>query len=176
MGFPLNSVYTRSPDEISPFDANTTSIMQFGTGPKINSVKADDGNHQVVYFGFAFEQINDVNIVDTLVARSVRWLTEGIVLSNPVEGVVATSYKLDQNYPNPFNPTTMITYSIPKESQVSLIIYDVMGREVTELINERQSAGSYEVEFNASSIASGTYFYKLTAGEFVSVKKMTLLK
>jgi hypothetical protein len=176
VGFPLNSVYTRSPDEISPFDANTTSIMQFGTGPKINSVKADDGNHQVVYFGFAFEQINDVNIVDTLVARSVRWLTEGIVLSNPVEGVVATSYKLDQNYPNPFNPTTMITYSIPKESQVSLIIYDVMGREVTELINERQSAGSYEVEFNASSIASGTYFYKLTAGEFVSVKKMTLLK
>lgn len=174
--FTLNSVYTRSPDEISPIDANTSSIIQFLTGPKISSVKADDGNHRVVYFGFAFEQVNDATIADSLIARSVRWLTDGIILNNPTEETVASDYRLEQNYPNPFNPTTLISYSIPTESLVSLIIYDVMGREVDNLVNGRQSAGNYEIEFDASALASGTYFYKLTAGEFVSVKKMSLLK
>jgi hypothetical protein len=174
---PLNSVYaTRSPDEISAFDAFTTPIVQFGTGPKINSVRADNGNHKVVYFGFAFEQFNDLTIADTLVKRSVQWLTEGIVLDNPVEGTIPSAYTLEQNYPNPFNPATTISYSIPKESQVSLKIYDVMGREVVELISGKQSTGSYNVEFDAASLASGTYFYKLVAGDFISVKKMVLLK
>jgi hypothetical protein len=174
--FAMNAAYTRSPDEISPFDANTNPIIKFGSGPSINSVKADDGNHKVVYFGIGLEQIDDVNIIDSLVARSVRWLTEGIVLDNPVEGAVPTEYTLEQNYPNPFNPSTTISYSIPKEAQVSLKIYDVMGREVVEVVNERQSVGAYNVEFDAASLASGTYFYKLTAGEFISVKKMVLLK
>jgi hypothetical protein len=178
-GFSLKNVYTMSPDEISPFDANTTPIVQFNAGPKINSVKADNGNHKVVYFGIGFEQINDASnlgIVDTLVSRSVRWLTEGIVLDNPKEEFLVNSFSLEQNYPNPFNPSTTLAYSIPQESQVSLKIYDVMGREVVELASGKQTAGSYSVEFDASSLASGTYFYKLTAGEFVSVKKMVLLK
>jgi len=173
---PLNSVYTRSPDEISAFDAFTTPIVQFGSGPKINSIRADNGNHRVVYFGFAFEQFNDVTIADTLVKRSVNWLTDGIVLDNPAEVPVPSSYTLEQNYPNPFNPATTIAYSIPQESQISLKIYDVMGREVVELVSGKQSAGAYSVEFDAASLASGTYFYKLTAGEFISVKKMVLLK
>lgn len=174
--FAMNAAYTKSPDEISPFDANTSPIIKYGSGPAINSVKADDGNHKVVYFGIGLEQIDDVNIIDSLVARSVRWLTEGIVLDSPVEGAVPTEYTLEQNYPNPFNPATTISYSIPKESQVSLVIYDIMGRQVAELVNGKQSAGSYNIQFDASSVASGTYFYKLTAGEFISVKKMVLLK
>jgi hypothetical protein len=173
---PLNSVYTRSPDQISAFDASTTPIAQFGSGPNINSIKADNGNHKVVYFGFAFEQLNDLTVADTLVRRSIQWLTDGIVLDNSDKGSIITSYSLDQNYPNPFNPATTISYSIPNESQVSLKIYDVMGREVVELASGRQAAGFYNIEFDASSLASGTYFYKLTAGEFVSVKKMVLLK
>jgi hypothetical protein len=92
------------------------------------------------------------------------------------ESQIPTKFRLEQNYPNPFNPSTTIAYSIPKESQVSLKIYDVMGREVVEVMNGRQSAGDYNVEFGAASLASGTYFYKLTAGEFISVKKMVLLK
>ena len=172
----INSVYTRSPDEISAFDAFTTPIFIYGNGPKINSVKADNGNNKVVYFGFAFEQLNDLTIADTLVKRSVQWLTEGIVLDNPVEESVPSEYTLEQNYPNPFNPATTISYSIPKESQVSLVIFDIMGRQVAELVNSKQSAGSYNIQFDASSVASGTYFYKLTAGEFISVKKMVLLK
>lgn len=176
MVIPLNSVYTRSPDQISAFDASATPIAQFGSGPNINSVRADNGTHRVVYFGFAFEQLNDPAIPDTLVRRAVQWLTEGIVLDNSDKGGIVTSYSLDQNYPNPFNPATTISYSIPEESQVSLKIYDVMGSEVAELVNGRQLAGIYNANFDASSLASGTYFYKLTAGNFVSVKKMVLLK
>ena len=176
ISFSINAVYTRSPDEISPFDANTSPIIKYGSGPAINSVKADDANHKVVFFGIGLEQIDAVNITDSLVARSVRWLTEGIVLENQDDEVASISYDLGQNYPNPFNPSTTITYSIPDESKVSLKIYDIMGREIVELVNERQSAGSHVVKFDASSLASGTYFYKLTTGEFISVKKMTLLK
>jgi hypothetical protein len=176
MVIPLNSVYTRSPDQISAFDASAAPIAQFGSGPNINSVRADNGTHRVVYFGFAFEQLNDPAIPDTLVRRAVQWLTEGIVLDNSDNGGIVKSYSLDQNYPNPFNPATTISYSIPEESLVSLKIYDVMGSEVAELVNGRQLAGIYNVNFDASSLASGTYFYKLTAGDFVSVKKMVLLK
>lgn len=176
MVIPLNSVYTRSPDQISAADASTTPIVQFGSGPNINSVRTDNGTYKVVYFGFAFEQLNDLTIPDTLVRRAVRWLTEGIVLDNSDKGNIVTSYSLDQNYPNPFNPATTISYSIPEESQISLKVYDVMGREVSELVSGRQLAGAYNVEFDASSLSSGTYFYKLTAGNFVSVKKMILLK
>jgi hypothetical protein len=90
-------------------------------------------------------------------------------------------YTLYQNYPNPFNPTTTIRYSIPAaETQnfasVQLKVYDVLGREVTTLVNEEKKPGNYEVRFNASNFASGVYIYRLTAGNFVSVKKMMLLK
>lgn len=177
--FSLNSVYDKSPDQISPLDASADSMFYFLTGPAVNSIRIDGSNYKAVYFGLGFEQINDINnvgIVDTLVARSVRWLTEGIILNSPSTESTVISYKLDQNYPNPFNPSTTISYSIKRESDVSLKVYDIMGREVSSIVNERQIAGSYDVEFDASLLASGIYFYKLAAGDFVSVKKMILLK
>ncbi|MBT8381260.1 MAG: T9SS type A sorting domain-containing protein [Ignavibacteriaceae bacterium] len=175
--FSLQSIYTMHPDEISPNGPNANTILTYGTGPSINSIKADDGNHKVVYFGIGFEQINDAGgIVDSLVARSVRWLTEGIVLNNRNENQVVSSYSLQQNYPNPFNPSTTIKYSLAEDVNVNLKIYDVMGREITELVNEKQNAGSHQYYFDASNLSSGIYFYKLTAGDFISVKKMTLLK
>jgi hypothetical protein len=106
----------------------------------------------------------------------VRTFSTQIVGISDDESQVPTEFSLEQNYPNPFNPSTTLAYSIPKESQVSLKIYDVMGREVVELVNGRQTAGAYTVDFDAASLASGTYFYKLTADDFVSVKKMVLLK
>jgi hypothetical protein len=106
----------------------------------------------------------------------VRTFSTLIVGVGDDESQVPKEFSLEQNYPNPFNPSTKIAYSIVKESDVSLKIYDVMGREVAELVNGRQVSGAYSVEFDASSLASGTYFYKLTAGEFTSVKKMVLLK
>lgn len=89
---------------------------------------------------------------------------------------VPNGFTLKQNFPNPFNPSTKISFSIPKESFTSLIIYDNLGREVSRLVNERLNSGVYEVNFNAANLNSGTYFYKISAGNFSSVKKMTLVK
>jgi len=83
---------------------------------------------------------------------------------------------LSNNYPNPFNPSTKINYQIPELSFVTLRVYDVLGNEIAALVKGEKPAGSYEVEFNASSIPSGIYFYKLQAGSFVETKKMVLMK
>lgn len=85
-------------------------------------------------------------------------------------------FALAQNYPNPFNPTTNITYSIPDGNFVTLKVYDMLGREVAVLVNENKPAGQYTIEFNASNLPSGTYVYKLTAGSYNVVKKMSLVK
>lgn len=85
-------------------------------------------------------------------------------------------YELKQNFPNPFNPQTTIRFSIPKNDLVSLKVFDINGREVQNLINENKNSGSYEVNFNASSLSSGVYFYKLNTSSFSSIKKMTLIK
>ena len=93
-----------------------------------------------------------------------------------IKGALPDKFELSQNYPNPFNPTTLIKYSLPKAGNVSLKVYNVLGKEVATLVNGYQTAGNYKVEFNARGLASGLYFYRLTAGDFVSVKKMMLLK
>ncbi len=89
---------------------------------------------------------------------------------------IIRNFKLEQNYPNPFNPSTTINYSIPSSSFTQLKVYDVLGNEVSTLVNEEKIAGTYEVGFNAEKLTSGVYFYKLTAGSFISTKKMLLLK
>lgn len=85
-------------------------------------------------------------------------------------------FKLSQNYPNPFNPSTVINYEIASNSNVQLKIYDISGKEVMTLVNELKEPGRYEATFNGSNFASGVYYYKLTAGNFTSVKKMFLVK
>ncbi|MCU7493005.1 MAG: T9SS type A sorting domain-containing protein [Ignavibacteria bacterium] len=85
-------------------------------------------------------------------------------------------YALSQNYPNPFNPSTVINYEIPKTSRVTLKIFDMLGKEVTTLVNEYKEQGRYSVEFNASHLPSGTYIYELRANDFVKSGKMLLLK
>lgn len=85
-------------------------------------------------------------------------------------------YALKQNYPNPFNPTTSIEFSIPNSGLVKLVVYDVLGKEVATLVNEVKNAGNYIVDFNASNLTSGIYFYKISTGDFSSVKKMMLIK
>jgi Secretion system C-terminal sorting domain len=87
-----------------------------------------------------------------------------------------SSYQLAQNYPNPFNPSTSIRYSIVQPGKVSLKVYDILGREITTLVNQYQVAGSYTVNFDASKLASGVYFYRIESGAFQNVKKMMLLK
>ncbi len=108
----------------------------------------------------------------------------GIVLHTTNGGVTAidnpspqpSAFRLFQNYPNPFNPTTIIQYAIGNRQYVTLKIYDMLGREVASLVNANKQSGNYSISFNASNLASGVYFYKLTAGSFISIKKMLLVK
>jgi hypothetical protein len=85
-------------------------------------------------------------------------------------------YILENNYPNPFNPSTEITYALPKQSTVVLRIYDILSREVATLVNEKKQAGEYTVEWKATNVPSGVYFYRLIAGYFVQTKKMVLTR
>jgi len=85
-------------------------------------------------------------------------------------------YKLNQNYPNPFNPTTTIKYSIPKEGNVAIKTYGLLGNEIMTLVNKYQKPGSYEISFDGSNLTSGIYFYRIVSGIFLDTKKMILLK
>ncbi len=93
-----------------------------------------------------------------------------------LEITLPQKFELSQNYPNPFNPSTKIEYSVPTDSKVVLKVYDVIGREIKTLINEEKAAGNYKIQFDATDLTSGIYFYKIQAGSFSQVKKMILLK
>jgi hypothetical protein len=105
-------------------------------------------------------------------------LTTGILDDvNPIPN----QFILEQNYPNPFNPSTKIKFTIPQDERretknVSLKVFDVLGNEVATLVDEYKPAGSYDVEFDASRLSSGVYFYQLKAGEYIQTKKMMFLK
>lgn len=101
---------------------------------------------------------------------------EGLITAVDNEPVVISDYRLMQNYPNPFNPSTVISYSIPKASDVKLTVYDILGNTISTLVNKTQSPGVYEVDFNSGTLASGVYMYKLTAGDYTELRKMVLLK
>jgi hypothetical protein len=86
------------------------------------------------------------------------------------------TFALHQNFPNPFNPTTTIQYALPTGSLVSLQVFDILGREVATLVNEFKNAGEHQVQFNASGLGSGVFFYRLQAGRFIETKRMMLVK
>ncbi|MBN1633784.1 MAG: T9SS type A sorting domain-containing protein [Ignavibacteria bacterium] len=92
------------------------------------------------------------------------------------ENGLPKEYNLFQNYPNPFNPVTNIKFDLPKEGLVTLKVYDVLGREVKNIVNEFKQAGSYIVSFDGSELSSGIYFYRLESGNFVQVRRMVLIK
>jgi hypothetical protein len=104
------------------------------------------------------------------------WLGNSDQIITDTEVELPFSYSLDQNYPNPFNPATQIRYSIAKAGVVTLKVYDILGRQVADLVNRYQDAGKYTVDFNASSLASGVYVYRIESSSFISVKKMMLIK
>jgi hypothetical protein len=95
---------------------------------------------------------------------------------NGEEVSVVSDFNLEQNYPNPFNPSTTIKFSVATNEFVTLKVYDVLGNEVTTLVNEQRAPGTYEVRFDAGSLASGMYVYKLQAGNFTQTRKLLLMK
>jgi hypothetical protein len=86
------------------------------------------------------------------------------------------NFEIKQNYPNPFNPETNITFGIPQDSFVSLVVYNIQGEKVATLVNEQLAAGSYTAKFDASLLPSGIYIYKIQAGSFSQIKRMLLIK
>jgi len=127
-------------------------------------------------FTFDVERNASINKKDTIefmiTDGSGIMMTKSFIFSY----TVPKEFKLEQNYPNPFNPSTTIQYQLPEESKVTLKVYDILGGEVATLVNEEQDAGYKEVKFNATNCASGMYVYRLSAGNFISTKKMMLLK
>lgn len=107
---------------------------------------------------------------------SAIWNFTTILTSVVERPGMPTTFELSQNYPNPFNPTTVIEFALPRESHVSLAVYNLLGERVAQLVDERRSAGYYAERFNAEHLASGLYFYKIQAGDFVQTRKLMLVR
>jgi hypothetical protein len=105
------------------------------------------------------------------------WHQYDIVTSvEMIEDAIPHEYRLEQNYPNPFNPSTTIRFSIPERHHIRLSVYDLLGREVTKLIDEEMEAGWYSVIYNAEGLASGVYLYRIQTESFISTKRFIILK
>ena len=106
----------------------------------------------------------------------MRPLSEMITGVEDKQNNLPTNFSLQQNYPNPFNPSTTINYSVPKTSFVTIKVYNVLGREIKTLVNEKKSFGNYSVQFSGSSLSSGIYFYRMQSGNYSQTKKLIILK
>lgn len=137
-------------------------------GSDIASSILSDINDNIYVTGYSYDGPNSVDYVTFKYSQTV-----GI---NQVSNSIAGAFELKQNYPNPFNPVTKINYELPISNYVSLKIFDISGKEVSTLVNQVQTRGSYEVSFDASNLTSGIYFYKLETNSFSATKKMLLVK
>jgi hypothetical protein len=113
--------------------------------------------------------------VNTVIVQKAIFDTINVGISN-YNSLIPSKYELYQNFPNPFNPSTSIRFDLPRSSFVSIMIYDMTGRQVSELVNANLNAGAYEYNFNASSLSSGIYYYRINADNFSSTKRMMLIK
>lgn len=114
-----------------------------------------------------------------------RELREGIEIEIPAnltelilidENIVPDKFALSQNYPNPFNPVTTIKYQIPADGLVKIVLYNILGKEVMTVVNKYQAAGNYQINFDASNLSSGVYFYKMQSGTFSDMKRMMVVR
>jgi predicted acyl esterase len=150
---------------ITNLDKEKTDVPFFGTNPFVLPVMKT-GSHTVYLSSNAYIEFP----INTLAGMRGNEFVDDNSTSAPY------SFELSQNYPNPFNPSTVISYSIANAENVQLKVYDLLGKEVKTLVSGIQNPGSYNVSFDASGLSSGIYFYRLTAGSFTDVRKMTLVK
>jgi len=140
------------------------------------------GDTQVVVYSYSVARSSsNIQSVCELVASS-DYLKEyyyncfNLIGIEPIGNYIPVQYSLNQNYPNPFNPVTSIKFGIPKQSNVKLIVYDALGREVAALIDSELKAGNYSVDWNAADSPSGVYFYRLITTDYSETRKMILIK
>jgi hypothetical protein len=162
-----------SANRVARFNTQTNTWSSLGTGSSNgvnNYVRALAVVGNEVFVGGVFTEAGGVSA-----NRVARW-NSGTSRVEQLSPTAPKTFLLEQNYPNPFNPSTTIRYQLPVASEVKLEVYDVLGKKIATLVNERQSAGAYQVVWNASGLSSGTYFYRLQAGTFVETKKMIMVK
>ena len=145
-------------------------FLEFGVDTLDLSYNTDARSYTEAAGGFP---VGDLNWFPT---KKQEWIDGGMVGVESNVSELPEKYSLSQNYPNPFNPTTVINFSIPESGLVSVKVYNALGQQVAELVNEVKAAGSYDVDFNASNLSSGMYIYKISAGQFSATRKMMLLK
>jgi polyhydroxybutyrate depolymerase len=173
-------IVTQLPD-IDPNDGSTVERHVYDGGDNdviVEHLKVNGGGHSWPgsddpYPGTNFDIDGSEEIWNFLSRYDIDGVTG--IEAGDISQTPAT-FLLSQNFPNPFNPTTVISYSIPELSDVKLAVYDILGREVAILVNDRLSAGNYQVDFVAEELSSGVYFYRIVAGEYQETKKMMLVK
>ncbi len=143
------------------FQGSTTSWLEETI--YVNLYKGNDTIQMQMFWGYM--DVDYLAVPSSFILTSVKSSSQ-----------TPSTFSLSQNYPNPFNPATLINYSLARSGSVKLAVYDVLGREVATLVNEKQNAGEYNVRFDGRMLASGMYFYRIEAGSFTQVKKMLLLK
>lgn len=155
----------------------STTANAKNTGSLIGNVVAGSNSYTdpAKFVGNFFYQITGVYDIGESEPSNEASVTVTRI-NNDEDKNIPDEFKLFQNYPNPFNPTTTIKYLLPAKSNVTMEIYDVLGKEIKLLLNEIQVQGSYEIKFNAESLTSGIYFYRITAGDFIETKKMLFIK
>ncbi len=184
----LDSTYGPSSDVIKKSGSVPTSqtfdLYRYRLfADSMNAVGRVSPNYNVAVMALDVESIRPVATnpnpfaVKRIISGLLKFVDE-IPTGNEPENVtsIPSAFTLSQNYPNPFNPSTKISYGIPVSDIVTLKIYDVLGKEVMTLVNQKQEAGSYQVEFNAAGLPSGMYVYRIKSGNFVETKRMMLLK
>ncbi|MCB1048861.1 MAG: T9SS type A sorting domain-containing protein, partial [Calditrichaeota bacterium] len=163
--------------DVTPGDDNTNVVAAFGA-----DLSGLGGGAAVVFAsGFLDPSMNQNGEGFGIFAA----LPDGNVVAFPAVSVgieddlsvgVVSDYELSQNYPNPFNPSTTIRYAIPAAELTTLKVYNLLGQVVATLVNEVQNAGRYQIEFDASNLASGVYLYQIQSGSYVQTRKMVLMK
>ena len=163
---------------------DTSNVSVFGIPTKQKAFREDGlvivSRYYSKYFGLTKVYSWEIEgWYDNLIGCKISGVTYGDTLLTDIEnisGEIPSSYSLGQNYPNPFNPMTNVKFSIVNAGNVKLVVYDIQGREVQTLVNERMNVGTYEVRFDGSMLNSGVYFYKLIAGDFTETKRMIFNK
>lgn len=136
--------------------STANNILSGSIGESFIGYTANATNQQQTGFWYVYQQTTITDVED--------------------EETIPLVFNLEQNYPNPFNPATTIKFAVPEKSNVLIKAYDILGSEVATLVNEEMDAGWYEKNFNAKGLASGIYFFRMEAGNFISTKKMILLR
>jgi hypothetical protein len=141
--------------------------------PAVAAKTLAPGDSTTYYVAVAFGTTYDKMLYNMALAEQKY---KQITAIRELPGTTPKGYALSANYPNPFNPSTKISFSVPRTGDVSLKVYDMLGKEVTTLVDKEMNAGSYTVDFNASNLASGVYLYRIQSGSFVQTRQMVLLK